>query len=90
MKGNLYYAASAEGRQLIEAQKTLDMHVTSSATGQCLACGSPGPCWRRESAVAIFSRSLRLPTRRPGASRPELINAQRIAVLRDPARDWLC
>jgi hypothetical protein len=77
MEGNTYYAASAE-RQLREAQKVLDAHVTSSATGLCLVCGSPGPCWRRESAVAIFSRSLRLPTRRPGASHPELINARRV------------
>lgn len=74
MDGNTYYATSAE-RQLSEAQGILDTHVTSSATGRCLACGSLGPCWRRESAVAIFSRSLRLPTRRPGASNPELINA---------------
>ena len=81
MKGNTYYATSAEG-QLVEAQRILDAHVTSSATGQCLACRSPGPCWRRESAVAIFSRSLRLPTRRPGASHPELINARCITAPR--------
>jgi hypothetical protein len=29
--------------------------------------------------VAIFARSLRLPARVPGASRPELINAVRIS-----------
>lgn len=83
MEANTYYAASAEG-QLSEAQKILDTHVTSSATGRCLACGSPGPCWRRESAVAIFSRSLRLPTRSPGASRPELINARCVTAPRLP------
>lgn len=81
MEGTNYYAASAE-MQLGEAQRILDAHVTSSATGRCLACGSPGPCWRRESAVAIFSRSLRLPTRCPGASRPELINARRVTPSR--------
>ena len=75
--GVTYYAISAE-QCLIEAQAILDEHVTSSGTGHCLACGSPAPCWRRESAVAIFSRSLRLPIRRPGASRPELINARRV------------
>ena len=73
-----YYALSAE--QLRAAQATLDEHVTSSATGRCLACGSPGPCWRRENAVVIFSRTLRLPARRPGASRPELINAVRVPI----------
>jgi len=83
MEANTYYAASAEG-QLSEAQRILDTHVTSSATGRCLACGSPGPCWRRESAVAIFSRSLRLPTRRPGASHPELINARCVTAPRLP------
>jgi hypothetical protein len=75
MEGSTYYAASS-AQQLSAAQTTLDTHVTSSATGRCLACGSQGPCWRRERAVAVFSRSLRLPLRRAGASRPELINAR--------------
>lgn len=74
----MYYAASA-GQQLNQAQAVLDLHVTSSGTGRCVACDSPGPCWRRESAVAIFSRSLRLPARLPGASHPELINARRVS-----------
>jgi hypothetical protein len=77
MARNTYYATSAD-RFLGEAQEVLDEHVTSSATGRCLACNSLGPCWRRESAVAIFSRSLRLPVRLPRASRPELINARRV------------
>ena len=81
MAGNTYYAISAE-RMLIEAQATLDEHVTSSATGRCLACGSPGPCWRRENAVVIFSRTLRLPSRRAGASRPELVGAVRVGPRR--------
>lgn len=83
MKGNMYYATSAD-RLLGEAQKTLDEHVTSSATGRCQACNAPGPCWRRERAVVIFSRSLRLPARVPGASRPELINARRLISPRRP------
>jgi hypothetical protein len=77
MTGNTYYATPAD-RLLSEAQAILDEHVTSSATGRCLACNSLGPCWRRESVVVIFSRSLRLPARLPGASRPELINARRV------------
>jgi hypothetical protein len=79
----VYYAICAE-QQLREAQTTLDEHVTSSATGRCLACGSQGPCWRRENAVVIFSRTLRLPMRRPGASRPELLNARRVPAPRRP------
>jgi hypothetical protein len=77
MTGDTYYATSAV-QLLRDAQVTLDEHVTSSATGRCSACDSHGPCWRRESAVAVFSRSMRLPTRRPGASQPELINARRV------------
>jgi hypothetical protein len=65
MEATTYYAISAE-QLLIEAQAVLDEHVTSSGTGRCLACDSAGPCWRREGAVAIFSRSLRLPVRQPG------------------------
>lgn len=78
-----YYSKSASGL-LGDAQRTLDLHVTSSGTGRCLACDAPGPCWRRESAVAIFSRSLRLPVRQPGASRPELINARRVTASPPP------
>jgi hypothetical protein len=77
MAGNTYYADSAE-HLLSAAQATLDEHVTSSATGRCLACDSLGPCWRRENAVVIFSRTIRLPLRQPGASKPELINAVRV------------
>jgi hypothetical protein len=84
MATSTYYAASAQ-RQLAAAQATLDIHVTSSATGRCIHCGTPGPCWRRESAVAIFSRSLRLPVRHPGASNPELVNATRVSSGAAPA-----
>jgi hypothetical protein len=44
---------------LRQALAVLDAHVTSKATRRCRECGSPGPCWRREPAVAAFSRSLR-------------------------------
>lgn len=79
MAANTYYARSA-AEPLAEAQQTLDRHVTSSATGRCLECGSLGPCRNREGAVAIFARSLRLPMRQPGASRPELIGAVRVGA----------
>ena len=78
-----YYATSAD-QQLGQAQRVLDTHVTSSATGRCLECGTLGPCWRREGAVVVFSWTLRLPTRQPGASRPELINARRMLAARLP------
>lgn len=71
-----YYAISV-AEYLARAQQVLDRHVTSSATGRCLGCGSLGPCGEREGAVAIFARSLRLPVRQPGASRPELVGAVR-------------
>jgi hypothetical protein len=74
MSATVYYSVSAEGL-FRDAQRTLDMHVTSSADGRCVVCGVPGPCWRREAAVVIFSRSLRLPRRAPGSSQPEQIRA---------------
>jgi hypothetical protein len=79
MAGHTYYATSAD-RLLAEAQAVLDEHVTGSGTGRCLSCGVAGPCWRRENAVVIFSRSLRLPTRQPGATRPEIIGAVRVGT----------
>jgi hypothetical protein len=69
-----------EADQLAVAQEALDRHTTSSATGLCLACGVPGPCARRETAVKVFSRYLRLPRRIPGLSRPELIGAHRVEI----------
>jgi hypothetical protein len=53
---NTYYATSA-AEPLAQAQRILDRHVTSSATGRCLECGSLGPCGQREGAVAIFAQS---------------------------------
>ena len=69
-----YYAMTAD-KHLNQAQRTLDEHVTNSATGRCVACGAAGPCYRREAAVVVFSRSLRLPRRPPGATRPESVGA---------------
>jgi hypothetical protein len=73
-----YYAITAEQR-LAEAQRTLDRHITSSATGRCTECGRLGPCPDREAAALVFFGSLRLPRRRPGTTQPELITARRVA-----------
>jgi hypothetical protein len=66
--------------QLANAQNVLDRHETSSVDGICIQCGVSGPCPVRESAMALFSRSLRLPRRVPGATRPELVGARRLRV----------
>ena len=79
MTATTYYATTAD-EQLAEAQRTLDTHITSSANGRCLLCGTPGPCYKRETAVVIFSRTLRLPRRQPGATRPELVGARRVGA----------
>jgi hypothetical protein len=78
MSATTYYATTAEER-LAEAQRMLDRHITSSANGRCIECGQVGPCLARETAAVIFSRTLRLPRRRPGATRPDLVNARRVA-----------
>jgi hypothetical protein len=72
MTTNVYRAGTYEA-QLAEAQNVLDTHVTSSVDGRCRECGTPGPCYRRETAVVIFSRTLRLPRRVPQATRPDLV-----------------
>jgi len=72
MQPGMYFATNAE-RLLTDAQRVLDVHVTSSGGGRCLGCGAPGPCGHREWAVAVFSRSMRLPRREPGATHPEKI-----------------
>ncbi|GAA4690981.1 hypothetical protein [Phytohabitans rumicis] len=72
------YAGEVE--QLAIAQQVLDEHVTSSATGRCLKCGALGPCYRRETATVVFSRFLRLPSRIPGLTKPELVGARRVNV----------
>ncbi len=79
MTATTYYAMTAD-EQLGEAQRVLDTHVTSSANGRCMACGTQGPCYKRENAVVIFSRTLRLPRRTPMATRPELVGARLIGV----------
>jgi hypothetical protein len=78
MTATTYYAMAA-GDQLAEAQRALDTHTVSS-TGFCVTCQILGPCRPRELAESIFYRSLRLPRRHPGASRPELLSARRVGA----------
>jgi len=67
------------GGELIDhAQAVLERHAVSSASGLCLWCAVPGPCVEHERAVEVFARSLRLPRRAPGATRPELVGARRV------------
>jgi hypothetical protein len=68
------------GDQLDQAQKALERHAMSSANGRCVSCGIPGPCRDYESAARVFKLSLRLPRRVPGLTRPELVNARRVAT----------
>jgi hypothetical protein len=81
------YLSAAATDQLTAAQRALDEHVTSSATGYCLRCHLVGPCPTNEQAAATFTRYGRLPRRTPGATRPQLINARRLTVSPDPAAD---
>jgi hypothetical protein len=66
------------GQQLDHAQAVLDRHPVSSASGLCVTCSVPGPCAEYEAAADVFTRSARLPRRRPGASRPQLLGAKRM------------
>lgn len=68
------------GEQVDAAQDALERHAVSSADGRCLRCGTLGPCPANEHAVRVFSLSLRLPRRSPGATRPELVNARRVGA----------
>jgi len=86
MAATVYLSAGAID-QLNAAQRALDEHVTSSATGYCLRCYLVGPCPTNEQAAATFTRYGRLPRRTPGATRPQLINARQLAIGHDPAVD---
>ena len=86
MAATVYLSAAAID-QLIAAQRAFDEHVSSSVTGYCLRCHLIGPCPSNEQAAATFARHGRLPRRRPGATRPQLINARRVTASPDPAAD---
>jgi hypothetical protein len=78
MSATTYYADTATD-PLDAAQRDLDVHTISSL-GYCMACKILGPCRARERAESVFERSLRLPRRRPGHTRPELLGARRIGA----------
>lgn len=78
MTATTYYGVAADD-QLTEAQRDLDEHTISS-TGFCMACQVLGPCKPRAEAESIFYRSLRLPVRHPGATRPELLGARQVGT----------
>jgi hypothetical protein len=65
------------GEQIEYAQAALDRHEVSSGDGLCVTCGVLGPCAEYEAAAKVFMRSARLPLRRPGATKPELLGAKR-------------
>jgi hypothetical protein len=75
------YARKAND-QLAQARGTLDKHITSSINGHCLGCGTPGPCYKRENAVVIFSRAVRLPPCPSGATQPDSVGARPAEQLR--------
>lgn len=63
--------------QLAAALRLLNTHATSTVDGRCVACGAPGPCYRRETAVVIFSRALYEPGPTPESGRPLMFGVLR-------------
>lgn len=68
----------AGGAKIDDAQVVLEQHAMSSADGRCRSCHVPGPCAEYQAAASVFRRSMRLPRRVPGLTRPELIGARRV------------
>ncbi|WP_433528269.1 hypothetical protein ACQPYA_18130 [Micromonospora sp. CA-263727] len=64
------------GQKIDHAQSMLDRHAVSSGDGLCVECKVLGPCAEYEAAAKVFLLSARLPRRRPGATRPELMGAE--------------
>jgi hypothetical protein len=62
----------------IGALELLRAHNTDHM-GRCVSCRVISPCVPRENAMRIFKTYLWLPVREPGATRPERVNATRIA-----------
>jgi hypothetical protein len=79
-KGDDRDSPSQRGRAAVHCPGILDRHATSSVDGTCVQCGVLAPCHRRETAMAFFFRSSRLPRRVPWATRPELVGARRIGA----------
>jgi hypothetical protein len=57
------------------AQRMLDLHPMA-LNGHCLTCGAED-CGPRQVATLELRRYNQLPRRRPGSTRPELINLRR-------------
>ena len=74
------YLSRAAIRLLTAAQRTIDDHPLTMADGTCQRCHVPGPCAALVTASKVFARYHQLPRRLPGASRPELVGARRVAV----------
>ena len=74
------------GKQIDRAQAILDRHTVSSGDGLCVGCRVLGPCSEHIAAARVFRSSARLPRRRPGATRPELLAAKRDGFQWLPAR----
>jgi hypothetical protein len=70
--------ATSAFERLDQAQRLLDAHVMTLNTGACRLCGTLNSCGYRDAASAVFARYRRLPRRRPGASRPQLVGARRV------------
>jgi hypothetical protein len=74
------YLAATAAQPLAAAQRLLDAHALVLPDGVCRLCGTSGSCGYRDAAQAAFAWYRRLPVRRPGASRPELVSARRMGV----------
>ena len=74
------YRAAQAAPTPADAQRVLDAHPLSAASGRCLRCDTEGECWLRVVALRTFAQHRLLPRRRPGATRPELIGARRVPV----------
>jgi hypothetical protein len=65
-----------DGPNLAElAQRMLDLHPIV-LHGRCLTCGA-ADCTTRRAATVELRRYKRLPKRRPGLTRPELLGLRR-------------
>lgn len=72
----LYSTAAATKPEADQA--VIDTHPISSGDGRCVQCQVEGPCAPRYAALVRLANQRRLPRRRPGATKPELIGARRV------------
>lgn len=69
------YASSNSLNPADLAQRMLDLHPIA-LDGHCLTCGAED-CTARQAATLELRRHKRLPKRRPGHTRPELLGVRR-------------